>query len=161
MASATFLERLVLVRLSAVESAGTTTTRTISSNLLTIKQLITTGAPDSGPIILAKFIQSVHMLASYKQIFAKVLTPCKVSPQFDLIWNDSALRCEHNALAGQCIALEDALGEAFRHVVRAGIVGREHRLRMELAMLEHGMKRDAAYGRFYGVWRRLELLRLR
>ena len=151
MASATFLERLVLVRLSAVETAGTTASRKISSNLLTIKQLITTGDPDAGPLILAKFIQSVHLLASYRQIFAKVLTPCKMSPQFDPIWDDSALRCKNNMLAGQCIELEEALEEAFRHCVRAGVMSREQLSRMELVMLEHGMKMDAAYGRFYGV----------
>ncbi|KAL5464390.1 hypothetical protein PMIN06_001158 [Paraphaeosphaeria minitans] len=157
MTSVISLERLF--GLSAADSAGAFIARTISTNLHTIKQLIRTDTDNHGTMIAAKFIQSVHLLASYREMFSEVLNPGKQSPQFILIWNDRTLTWKHNALNSQCIALEDALQRAFRNCLEAKALSREQRLRMELAMLEQAMSLKAAHSRFYGIWRLWKLLR--
>lgn len=150
---------LVAHRLSTASSASAAVTQTISTNLNTIKEILKKRITDQTSLITAKFTQSVHLLASHRDLFADVLNPGKETLHFRAMHNDSELRQNHNSIAAQNIALEEALRNAFRKCQRARVLTRKQELSMELVMLECGMDMTAAQDRFYPFRRVFRLLR--
>jgi hypothetical protein len=74
MDTPTSVEKLALDRLAAATSAGAIVCQTVQSNLRTIETLIQSDATKPEAVIVAKFTESIHMLAAYRNIFSDILT---------------------------------------------------------------------------------------
>jgi hypothetical protein len=147
MDTPTSVEKLALDRLAAATSASAIACQTVSSNLRTIETLIQSDATKPEAVIVAKFTESIHMLAAYRNIFSDILTPGDQSVLFDIISYNNTLRWTQNTLNVQCGDLKKAVQKAFRQCLRAKVVSCEQRRTMELAMLHSGMAMETTHSR--------------